>query len=100
MKLKTLFAVTIVLLLFVSVSCLASELSWANKEKSSDPLRQLIGFPSIAVGNLNPSARNPGLELLCTSILDSPGGYCNYWAPGVPFINFTMPGNITVSDDR
>jgi hypothetical protein len=96
MKLKTLLAVTCALLIFVVASCLASEVSWASKVNSSDSLRQLIGLPSIAVGNLNPAERNPGLELFCTSLLDSPGGYCYYWAPGVPYINSTIIENITV----
>ena len=54
----------VVLLVFVSVSCIASESSWSTKENSSDSMRQIIGLPSIAVGNLNPSARNPGLETI------------------------------------
>jgi hypothetical protein len=99
MKNKTLLLATVALLLFVLASCVASELSWSNKEGSSDSFRQLIGLPSIAVGNLNPSARNPGLEVFCTSILDSPGGYCSYFAPGVPYITFKLAGNITVSGD-
>lgn len=100
MNLKILLAATVALLIFVSVSCIASEFSWSNRENTQDSARQLIGLPSVAVGNLNPSERNPGLELFCTSLLDSPGGYCYYWAPGVPYINVTIPGNITVSKDK
>ncbi len=43
-----------------------------------------MGLSSVAVGNLNPSARNPGIELLCTGLYDVPGGYCNYFTLGVP----------------
>jgi hypothetical protein len=89
---------TIGLVIFVTVSCLASEYQWAEKEDKTDSLRQLTGLPSLAVGNLNPSARNPGLELLCTSIYDSPGGYCNYFTSGVSFVPFKTADNITVSD--
>ncbi len=85
-----------VLLLFVFVSCLVSEAYWSIKEDNPDPLRQVVGLPSVAVGNLNPSARNPGLELLCTGMYDVPGGYCAYFTSGVPFINFQMATNFTV----
>lgn len=100
MKIKTMLVITSTLLIFVSLSCLASEISWSNKENSSDALRNLMGMPSIAIGNLNPSARNPGLEIFCTSLYDSPGGYCNYFAPGVLFVNFTIAANITVSCNK
>jgi hypothetical protein len=50
----------------------------------------------VAVGNLNPSARNPGLELLCTGMYDVPGGYCYYNAWGVPFAGFPMATNFTI----
>ena len=100
MKTKAVLGITFLLLVFVSVSCIASEFFWLTKEVSSDSMRQIVGLPSIAVGNLNPSARNPGLEIFCTSILDSPGGYCYYWTSGVPYINSTTPGNITVSGNK
>jgi len=54
-------------------------------------------LPSLSIGNLNPAARNPELEILCTGLYDVPGGYCNYFTLGVPFINYTMSWNITVS---
>jgi hypothetical protein len=85
------------LLVFVSVSCLASELSWSAKAENPDYLRQLVGLPSVAVGNLNPSARNPGLEYLCTSLYDVPGGYCYYFTSGLPVTNFTIIANISKS---
>jgi hypothetical protein len=50
----------------------------------------------LAVGNLNPSARNPGVELLCTGLYDVPGGYCNYFTMGVPSTNFSVPTSFTV----
>ncbi len=76
---KIIFAVSAVLVIFVFTSCVVSEYSWSTKGNSSDSLRQLVGLPSVAVGNLNPAARNPGLEFLCTSLYDSPGGYCYYF---------------------
>jgi len=95
MKNRTIFATTLLLLVFVSLSCLVSELSWSAKISSPDPLRQLIGLPSLAVGNLNPSARDPGLEFLCVSLYDVPGGYCYYFTSGVPATNFTVTSTIT-----
>jgi len=89
-----------VLVLFISVSCAASELSWSNQTNTPNLLRETIGLPSNIVGNLNPAARNPGLELFCTGLNDVPGGYCNYFADGVPFVNFTYNQNITVSEQK
>ena len=97
MKNRIILGLLAVLLTFVILSCVASEISWSMKQSNSDPLRQVVGLPSVAVGNLNPSARNPGLELLCTGLYDVPGGYCNYFALGVPFVNFKMANNFTVS---
>jgi hypothetical protein len=85
-----------ILLMFVFVSCVLSQVSWSMKENNSASLREVVGLPSIAVGNLNPSARNPGVEILCTGLLDVPGGYCNYFATGVPFIDFPMATNFTI----
>lgn len=96
MKPKTLIFAIALLLTFVSVSCALSEISWSMKENSSDPLRYALGLPSVAVGNLSPSARNPGIEVLCTGLYDVPGGYCNYFSSGVPFIGFPMASNFTV----
>ncbi len=96
MKTRAMVFSTIVLLGFVLGSCALSEISWAVKDSNPDPLRQAVGLPSIALGNLNPSARNPGVELLCTGLYDVPGGYCSYFAPGVPFISFPMASNFTV----
>jgi hypothetical protein len=100
MKNKTILVVTMSLLLFVTFSCIASEISWSITVNKSDSLRQLIGLPSIAVGNLNPSARNPGLEIICTSLYDSPGGYCYYFTPGVPVSNITIFANVTLDGTK
>ena len=93
---RTPLLMAIGLTILVLLVCVASEISWSAKENTPDALRQTVGLPSVAVGNLNPSARNPGLELLCTGLYDVPGGYCSYFALGVPFINFTMAGNFTI----
>jgi hypothetical protein len=93
---RTLLFLVAVLTVFVSLACVVSEISWRTKESAPDALRQTVGLPSVAVGNLNPSARNPGLEPLCTGLYDVPGGYCSYFALGVPYINFTMARNFTV----
>jgi hypothetical protein len=101
MKARTLLATTAVLLAFVSFSCIASEFSWSATANRSDSLRQLVGLPSIVLGNLNPAARNPGLEILCTSLYDVPGGYCYYFVPGVPLSNVTVIAvNITRSGNK
>ena len=85
-----------ILLAFVIGSCVLSEVSWSMKENTPDSVRQMVGLPSLAVGNLNPSARNPGVELLCTGLYDVPGGYCNYFTMGVPSTNFSVPTSFTV----
>jgi hypothetical protein len=85
--------------MFVSLSCIASEVSWANKEKVVDPTRELVRLPSVAIGNLSPAARNPGLEIFCTGLYDTPGGYCTYFTDGVPFTGFPPGGNITAIND-
>ncbi len=92
---RTILAGTIILLVFVTVSCVLSEVSWSNKMKQADSVRQYVGLSSIIVGNLNPSARSPGLEFLCTSLYDAPGGYCYYFAPGVPDMDLAINLNIT-----
>jgi hypothetical protein len=99
MKTKTIFTLLAGLLIFIFVSCAVSEISW-SQGNNSDILRQLVGLPSFAVGNLNPSARNPGLELFCTSLYDSPGGYCYYFTSGVPSYNFTIYANITLDGNK
>ncbi len=98
MKLTNPLFFAAVLTVFVVFVCAANEISWSTKENNPDALREIVGLPSIAVGNLNPSARNPGLELLCTGLYDVPGGYCSYFAPGVPYINFTMASNFTTGE--
>jgi hypothetical protein len=96
MKSKMLIYAIAILLTFVFVSCVLSEISWSMKETHTDSLRYVVGLPSVAVGNLSPSARNPGVEVLCTGLYDVPGGYCNYFSMGVPFISFPMASNFTV----
>jgi len=96
MKNRTMLIIVVLLPILVLVSCVFNEMAWLDKEKSPDPLREVLGLPSIAVGNLNPAARNPGLELFCTGLSDTPGGYCNYFTDGVPFINFESSGNVTL----
>src|SRR3990170_2378265 len=90
MKPRTLLIALAALIAIVAVACATSEISWSTKTNSPDALRQTVGLPSIAIGNLNPSARNPGLEVLCTGLYDAPGGYCYYFTDGVPYINFTI----------
>ncbi len=98
MRSRTLLFLTVGLTIFISIVCAASEISWSARESSPDALRQTVGLPSVAIGNLNPSARNPGLELLCTGLYDTPGGYCSYFSLGVSYINFTMAGNFTIGE--
>jgi hypothetical protein len=96
MKSRILVLTIAILLAFVFVSCSLSEISWAIKESNNDSLRYVVGLPSVAVGNLSPSARNPGVEVLCTGLYDVPGGYCNYFSMGVPYTGFPMATNFTV----
>ena len=98
-KTRTILSIVVILTLFVLLSSAISELSWASKEQTVDALRRATGLPSLAVGNLNPSARNPGLEILCTSFFDQPGGYCYYYTSGVPFKDQQYFGNITLGGD-
>jgi hypothetical protein len=74
-----------------------SELNWTLKEQKQESLRRIIGLPSIAVGNLSPAERNPGLEMICTGLNDQPGGYCYYYTSGVPFEDYQYFPNITLS---
>jgi hypothetical protein len=95
MKPKILVLLTVGLTACVVLASAISELSWFNKENSPNALREIVGLPSAATGNLNPSARNPGVELLCSGLFDVPGGYCSYFSLGVPLTNFT----ITILED-
>ncbi len=95
MKTKYIILLTIAMIIFISSASLASEVSWSGKEQNPDSLRIVVGLPSIALGNLNPSARNPGMEFLCTGLYDDPGGYCYYFANGVPYIDSTFNETIT-----
>ena len=87
MKGRTILIITLFFMTLVAIACVQSELSWLSKENSPQNLRQLIGLPSIAVGNLSPAARNPGLEIFCASFYDVPGGFCQYFTQGVPYEN-------------
>ena len=91
---KLLFLITF-LIATITVTSVLSEWSWAIKSNSPDPLRKIVGLPSLAIGNLNPVARNPGLEQLCTSFYDVPGGQCIYFNQGVAPINLTLACNIS-----
>jgi hypothetical protein len=90
MKSGTILIILAALIAIIAVACIASETSWSTKANSPDTLRQSVGLPSVAIGNLNPAARNPGLEFLCTGLNDAPGGYCFYFTNGVPYSNFTI----------
>ena len=100
MKTRMMLLIMVGLLMFVFLSCALSEISWSTKESNSDSLRQLVGLPSFAVGNLNPAARNPGLEGLCPALSDSPGGFCYYFTPGVPTTNLTIYTNIAIGESK
>ena len=99
MKNRIILIFVAVLLATVFASSAVNEIAWRSRESSPDPLRQILGLPSIAMGNLSPAARNPGLELFCTGLYDIPGGYCSYFTDGVPFINFKFGGNVTLGEE-
>jgi hypothetical protein len=96
MKPKILIYIIVPMLTFVFISCGLSESYWSSKSDANDSLRYVVGLPSLALGNLSPAARNPGVEVLCTGIYDVPGGYCIYFSTGVPFIEFPMANNFSV----
>ena len=98
MRPKILLYIIVSLLVVVFLSCGLSEFSWSSKSNSPDNLRYVTGLPALAVGNLSPAVRNPGVEVLCTGIYDVPGGYCIYFSPGVPYIDFPMADNFTVNE--
>ena len=78
------------------LACFAiSQVNLIQEDKETNNLRELLGFPSLAIGNLSPAARELGLQLFCTGIYDTPGGYCSYYANGVyrDFSNYVA--NIT-----
>jgi hypothetical protein len=95
MKTNKLFLLIVILIVSIAASSIFSEVSWSIKSNSPDNLRRIAGLPSLAVGNLNPASRNPGLEQLCTSFYDVPGGYCIYFTPGVAPLNLTLACNVT-----
>jgi hypothetical protein len=92
---KLLIQLSILLPVLVLACFTISQVDSIQDDKETNNLRGLLGFPSLAIGNLSPAAREPGLELFCTGIYDTPGGYCNYYANGVyrDFINYVA--NIT-----
>jgi hypothetical protein len=96
MKIKYLLLICIGLVAFVFSASAINQVSWANRENNIDTIRQSVGLPSIAIGNLNPSARNPGLEFFCTGLFDDPGGYCFYFTNGVPYVNSTSNQNVII----
>jgi hypothetical protein len=100
MQTRLFLLATVGLLIFVFLSCTLSEISWSIKDSNSNSLRQLVGLPTFAVGNLNPSARNPGLEAFCTALSDSPGGYCYYFTPGVSSTNLTIYVNNSIGENK
>ncbi len=95
MRNRTILLATGVLLGLVFAPSMLSEAYWSSRQNSPDQLRQTVALPSVAVGNLNPMARNPGLELLCPGLYDSPGGYCYYFTAGTYPLNFTVTDNET-----
>ena len=95
MKTNKYFLLISLLIVTIAASCIFSEWSWSIKSSSPDALRRMVGLPSLAIGNLNPAARNPGLEVLCSSFYDVPGGYCSYFTQGVAPLNLTLACNIT-----
>ncbi|MGE5637868.1 MAG: hypothetical protein ACM3WQ_04090 [Chloroflexota bacterium] len=97
MKNRLILIAVFLLTLTVLVLCVISELSWNLKEQTQEPIRKITGLPSIAIGNLNPAARNPKLEIICTGLYDQPGGYCYYFSTGVPFEDYQYLANITLS---
>ena len=84
MKEKTILLTFLLSLLLVTAFYFLNESAWSVKERESQFVRQIIGLPSIAVGNLSPAARVPGLENMCTAFYDVPGGYCHYFSSGIP----------------
>ena len=100
MKTITILFAAVVMVVFVFFSCYASEAAWSARENSSNNLRKTVGLPSVAVGNLNPTARNPGLEVFCTALYDSPGGYCYYFTLGLPYTNYTINSSMTVGGNK
>jgi hypothetical protein len=100
MKTRTIVLAIVGMLAFISISCYASETSWSAEGTPSGNLRQVVGLPSVAVGNLNPSARNPGVEVFCTALYDAPGGYCYYFTLGLPYTNYTVASNMTIGGTR
>jgi hypothetical protein len=95
MKTNKLTLAIALLVLAIAASSFFSEVSWQIKASSPDSLRRIVGLPSLAVGDLNPAARNPGLEQLCTSFFDMPGSSCIYYTQGVASLNLTLACNVS-----
>lgn len=83
MKHSRLILLLSALITFVVLSSIQSELSWAARDAAPNLERQAAQLPNIAVGNLSTYIRSGGLEVMCTSLYDVPGGYCFYFTPGV-----------------
>jgi hypothetical protein len=86
MRLSKVVLLLIVSTSFVVVSCIQSEISWAAKDAGPNLERAVAQLPNIAVGNLSTYVRSGGLEVMCTSLYDVPGGYCFYFTPGVSIL--------------
>ena len=82
MKPKDLLLLVILLPLLVLALFAVNNFAKVDDSETNN-LRSLLGFSSIAIGNLNPAARQPGVEVFCTSIYDVPAGYCIYFTNGV-----------------
>jgi hypothetical protein len=88
---KKLLAITLILPIIVLSFFAVNNLAIERTDKQTDNLRKVLGFPSLAIGNLNPASRQPGLEIFCTSIYDVPGSDCHYFTYGIysDFHNYT-----------
>lgn len=53
---------------------LYSEVQWSGREHDR-AIREVLGFPSIAIGTNYEGTRNPLLEVFVRSLYDVPGGY-------------------------
>ena len=60
---KEKFIIAALLLLFVAILgfYVRNESAWATRESEPQIIQQIVGLPSVAVGNLSPAARVPGL---------------------------------------
>ncbi len=96
MKNRTLLILVTLLVTLVFTSYAYSEVYWHRRETTTVPIHRLTGLASLAIGNLSPSARSPGYELLCTGLYDAPGGYCSYFTDGVPSLHYRSGLNVAL----